>query len=130
MRAIPPGTGARLVRTRIQVSNFTRAREGGRDRAEGRGVVSDAACQHDKWEVNVLGTEESLRWRSAYPPPPPGTRLALAEGDLPDGVRSGRTGWIVVEVTWFVALCMQCDSTLVTPEVIIAPTPDNGGPRG
>lgn len=92
--------------------------------------MSSGECRHDEWVIEVLGTAESLRWRSAYPPPPPGNRLALAEGDLPDGVGAGSTRWVVVEVTWFVALCMECDSTLVTPEVVIAPAPGEGRAGG
>ena len=81
------------------------------------------ACRHDEWEVTALGSDLPLEWRSNYPPPPPGTRLLLADGELPDAVADSGTDWIVVETTWFVGLCPGCDQTVVTPLVVVAPDP-------
>ena len=83
--------------------------------------MSSRTCRHDAWEVSALGSDEPLVWHSDYPPPPPGTRLLLADGELPNGIHDSGTKWIVVESTWIVAYCSACDRTVVTPTLEIAP---------
>lgn len=86
--------------------------------------MSDGACDHGEWEVSVLGHDDSVKWHSRYPPPPPGTRLVFAEGELPEGVGTSGTRWVVVAVTWFVACSLGNECTEVTPMVLIAPLSD------
>lgn len=83
--------------------------------------MSHEACPHGEWEVSALGSDVPLEWHSDYPPPPTGTRLLLAEGDLPNGVADMGSRWIVVESTWIVAYCSSCERTVATPTLVIAP---------
>lgn len=81
-------------------------------------------CRHNEWEVTALHDGTPRKWRSAYPPPPPGTKVLVADGDVPEAEPHHWT-YVIVNVELFTGYCDRCEQTIVTPCVVVAKIPED-----